>query len=139
MANPVHKANRNIMKYMAIGAAGLALLGGSYQLFKRRQQKKQKDRVLKILQEIRKELFPIFQRLKKLHDSLKRFLYVHLPEELEKARKSGNAKFSSYCNKILKLIEKGNIEAIQLRVAAKYGMELSELDQLVATVFKDDK
>ena len=106
MANPVHKANRNIMKYMAIGAAGLALLGGSYQLFKRRQQKKQKDRILKILQEIRKELFPILQRLKKLHDSLKRFLHMCLSDEIEKARNSGNAKFSSYWNKIFEINRK---------------------------------
>lgn len=69
-ANPVPKTNRNIMKYLAIGVTGLAIAGGSYQFFKRVQRQRQKDRILKIFTEIRKELYPIYYRLTVMHNSM---------------------------------------------------------------------
>lgn len=46
---------------------GLAIIGGSYQLLKKLQKKRQKGRILKILQETRRELFPSLKRLADMH------------------------------------------------------------------------
>lgn len=81
--NPVPKTNRNIMKYLSLGVAGLAMIGGSYLLFKRVQNRRKKDFVLKIFQEIRKEMFPIVNRLKVMHDNaLMRTGSVALPQPI---------------------------------------------------------
>lgn len=65
----VHKDSNNILKSIAIGVTGLTLIGGSYLLFKRIQTKRQKDRILKTLTMIRRELFPIVNRMKRMHEN----------------------------------------------------------------------
>ena len=54
--NLVKKHSNNIIKGIAVGVAGFALTGGAYLLFKKIQQKRQKDSVLRTLTMLRKDL-----------------------------------------------------------------------------------
>lgn len=64
------KSNTNLssnkwVKYLTVGGIGLAFIGASYsimKILKKRQQTLPKSLVLKILQELRYEAFPIFFR-----------------------------------------------------------------------------
>lgn len=69
-ANPVPNNSKSIIKYLAIGATGLALTGGAYLLYKKIEKKRQKDRVLRILKMIRKELFPILNHMKNMRETI---------------------------------------------------------------------
>lgn len=62
-ANPAPKISKTTIKYIAIGLSGLVLIGGAYQLFKRFKPMNQRERILKILQETRKELFPVLKSM----------------------------------------------------------------------------
>lgn len=58
-------SNNKWVKYITIGGIGLAFIGASYSLIKIWTQKRQlpKELVIKILQELRYEAFPIFFEL----------------------------------------------------------------------------
>ena len=64
VTNPAPKNSNNTIKYIAIGFSGLALIGGAYQLLRGFKKKKQKDLILKTLTMIRRDLFPIANRMK---------------------------------------------------------------------------
>ena len=67
----VMKNSSKFMRYLAIGVTGLAILGGSYHLVRRSKAKQQKDRVIKILQEIRRDLFPILKVIANKYEDLR--------------------------------------------------------------------
>lgn len=81
------KNSSKIMRYLAIGVTGLAILGGSYHLVRRSKAKQQKDRVIKILQEIRRDLFPILKVIANKYEDLRDYngtddIPVEFKEEL---------------------------------------------------------
>ena len=56
--------NSNLSKYITIGGIGLGILGASYFLVRALRKKiLPKETVIKILHDLRRELFPLFNRL----------------------------------------------------------------------------
>lgn len=56
-------ANKNLTRYIAIGGIGLAIFGASYFIsrsLKRKGKQLPKELVLKLLHQIKKELFPVW-------------------------------------------------------------------------------
>lgn len=138
-ANLVKKHSNNIIKSIAIGVTGLALTGGAYLLYKKIQKKLQKDRVLRTFTMIRKELFPVINRMKTMRETFLQQLGggSFLPAELiADIMEMGN---SEICFFLYYHLERSNGETVRKRAAAKNGMELSEFYHLAYTVYKDDK
>lgn len=97
-ANLVKKHSNNIIKGIAVGVAGLALTGGACLLFKKIQQKRQKDRVLRTLTMLRKYLFPILNRMKEMREAFLQQLGggLFLPGEvINHIINMGNSEFCS--------------------------------------------
>ena len=77
-----------IVGSLVIGVTGVAITGGSYQLFKFIKKKKQKVLIIRILKETRKDLFPILKYLADMRGAMgnqfggRKFLPKHITDKL---------------------------------------------------------
>lgn len=101
--NLVPKNSKRIIKYLAIGMAGLAIIGGSYQFFTNLQKRRQRDRVLRILHQTRRDLFPMIKNIKDSRDSMLEELGGQvLPQNLiDELINAGNCRICSDCNNLV--------------------------------------